>query len=247
MDKIQFIKKYWSHILCFILIVICSIAVTQCENKDSAIGLLVDSRDSAFNKAVYHETENGKLVGQVNTLELSTQELKKHGEKLGIDNESLTKEVGRLNRVVARWEGKVRADGEFTVVIKPDSTPKLDTEINLEIPDVTMDATMNLVSDGTFEYDNGYLSLQGDLDGDSVKVHYQYQTKFSLTAYRKPQGLFKEPQLVADIYFQDPNMKVGEFKGFVISNDKPKFFQKGVVKFVGGFVLGAGLVYAASR
>lgn len=233
-------KKFWREILIVILVIICSASFRQCSvNKDSA-RLGWNATDSAFNVAHYYNNKLGQVVGQVKTHELTIKELQKYGKKMGFENEKLKKQVGNSNRLIAHWKGKAESRGSSIVALT-------DTTVN------TLDGTMDLnegfdtVEAKAFNWSNKYLTLDGiiHLDSNKLALSYIYRVDFELTAYYKRQGLFKKPQLVSDIYFSDPNMRVQEFKGFVVKEPRKKLYQTGLFKVsiaIGsGFLLGKTL------
>lgn len=233
------LKSFWKEILIVILFLVCFSSVRQCSVNKSDGELLVNARDSAFNVAHYYKNKNGELVGQVKTQELTISQYKKYAAQLGFDNKELKKQVGKESRLVAHWKGKAEAKGVILIGLN-------DTTINTLDP--TMDLSgesINIESAKTFEWSNKYLDLRGiiSIDSNQLALKYQYDTDFSITAYYKPQGLFKQPQLVTDIWFEDPNMKVREFKGFVIKEPKKRFIQTGLFKVSVG--IGIGLVAAS--
>lgn len=233
------IKKFFREILIVILAIIVFGSVRQCSVNKSDNTVLLHENDSAFSVAKYYMNKHGQAVGQVKTYELTLEQYKKFGEQLGFENGDLKKQVGKEKRLVAHWKGQAEMKGTAVISLR-------DTTI-----DNTMDASMDL-SGGSiniekakvFEYSNKYLTLNGiiHIDSNQLAIRYQYSSDFSLTAYRKPQGLFKSPQLVADIWFEDPNMKVREFKGFVIQQPKKRFIETGLFKVSVG--IGIGYVLA---
>jgi hypothetical protein len=233
--------KFWREILILILVLVCAFSFRQCSVKNDDNRLLLNSVDSAFSVAHYYKNKNGELVGQVKTQELTIGQYKKYAAQLGFDNKELKKQVGKESRLVAHWRGKAESEGTILIGLN-------DTTIN------TLDPTMDLSGESinielpgleakTFQWGNKYLTLDGiiSLDSNQMAIKYQYDTDFSITAYYKPQGLFKRSQLVTDIWFEDPNMKVQEFKGFVIKEPRKKFFQTGLFKVTVGIGIGYGL------
>jgi len=234
------LKLFWREVLIAVLLLVCFSSVRQCSVNKSDNEVLLNVNDSAFNVAHYYKNKAGELVGQVKTQELTITQYKKFADQLGFDNKELKKQVGKESRLVAHWKGRAEAKGVILIGLK-------DTTINTMDP--TMDLSgesINIESAKTFEWSNKYLDLRGiiDIDSNQLALKYQYDTDFSITAYYKPQGLFKQPQLVTDIWFEDPNMKVQEFKGFVIKEPKKRFVQTGLLKVSVGIVI--GLAAAAS-
>lgn len=174
------------------------------------------------------------MAAQVEAKEVTIKELKKFGGQLGFDKKQLEQQVGRLSNLVAHWKGKVRTSGEVAVI------PLKDTLL-VETMDESLDlSSAEIITVKTFEWSNKYLSLEGiiELDSNQLALKYQYTTDFTLTAYHKRQGLFKQPKLMADISFADPNIRTTEFKGLVVTPPKKTFWQSGVGKMVIGFGVG---------
>jgi len=223
------IKKYWREALIVGLLVACAISVRTCQQNNDTIGILSAKADSSYLEATYYRGKNGELIGQVNTHELTIKDLKDLGDQLGFENKSLKDQVGRLNRLVAHWQGKAGMT---------------DTVYATLYDTVYVDSAGNEVAGRSFKWNNDYLFINGLVMTDNVQLNYLYQVDFSLTAYRKPQrGFWKPPgQLVADIKFSDPKFRVTEFKGFVITEPRKKWYEtKGAAIGFGallGFYLG---------
>jgi hypothetical protein len=241
---VQLLIKFRMEILVVILLIVCASSIRQCSVNADNRDLAINAKDSAFLVAKYYQTKNGELVGQVNTHEMTIGQLKRYGGEMGFRVKELEQQVGNSNRLVAHWRGKANMSGAAVVALSDVNSfdPSMDLSgesINLEMP--------GALNDKQFTWGNNHLQLNGIVDFDSslVKIRYQYSTDFSLTAYRKPQGLFKRPQLVADIWFDDPNMKVREFKGFVIQEPRRRFYQTNLfrvsIALGAGFVLGKAL------
>lgn len=228
--------KYWKNILIVVLALFVFGSVRQCSENASDKVVLLNAMDSAFVVAHYYKTKHGEVIGQVKTHELTIEQYKKYGNQLGFENKKLKEQVGKANRLVAHWMGKVSSTDSIYIVLR-------DTSLN------TMDESMGLNEPETakvFEWSSKHLSLEGiiHLDSNQLALSYKYSSDFSLTAYRKSNGLFKGSQLVADIWFDDPNMRVREFKGFVIQEPKKRFYQTGLFKLSIG--IGIGYVLAKS-
>lgn len=230
------LKKFGRELVIGILLIVCCISFRTCSVKDDDIAVLKNVNDSAFNVAHYYFSKNGELVGQVKTHELTIKQWKKYGAQLGFDVKDLKGQVGRSNRLVAHWKGKAGMKGGTVVIALKDTTiaNSMDDSFDMDAEPVKAKA---------FEWSNKFLSLNGlvDLDSNKLALKYQYETDFSITAYYKAQGLFKKPQLVTDIWFEDDNMKVREFKGFVVKQPKKRFFQRWHVKVGIGIGIGYGL------
>lgn len=229
-----FVLKYFWQILSVVLLIIVCTSVRQCQVGKDDNEVLSHANDSLYNVATYYRSKTGKLEGQVKTHELTVEQFKKYAAKLGFENEDLLKQVGKANRLVAHWKGKVEASGGGVTVLQ-DTVVKTDT--------------IYIESTG-FQWRNDNLSIWGVLEepiaigSSQIRLRYQYEARFTLTAYRKPQGWFKSPQLVADIWFDDENMKVREFSGFVIQEPRKRFIDTGLFKVSVG--IGIGFVAAKS-
>lgn len=220
-------RRYWREIaialLVLLLVVGTGFYIESTTANHNHIAALANGYDSAYNVAKYYENKNEELVGQIKTHELTIESLTKYGEKIGFDNKNLKGKVGNLNRLLAHYQGKATAQGTFTAALKDTLETALDPSFDL-IGGPTNDDPVAAL---TFAWSNNYLTESGEIfDRDSVRVHYQYNVDFSITGYKKPQGLFKPKAIVADIYFSDPAMKVKEFKGFVIKRKEKNFFGR---------------------
>src|SRR5690242_19357441 len=207
----KIILKYWREIVIAVLIIVVLSSVRTCSNKQDDISLLEKSRDSAYYKATYYKNKEGELIGQIKTFEVTNKQLKEYGDQLGFENEGLKKQVGKLTNLVAHYKGKVGMRDTIEVV-------NHDT--------IYSDRSGDLVKGKWFFWSNNFLSLDGVTTDKTTSIAYNYDVSFELTSYRKGKTLFKPGQLVTDIKFNDPNMKVTEFKGFVVTEDKPKFYQR---------------------
>lgn len=232
--------KFWREILIVVLILLFASSVRQCSVNGDDARLMSHIADSSFSVANYYKTKNGELVGQVKTHQITIGQLKKYGEDIGFQINDLTKQVGNANRLVAHWRGKAHMSGSATVALK-DSIVK-----SSDLMDLTTDGTETVTIGKYFAWSNNHLELDGfiSVDSNQISINYKYSTDFTLTAYRKPQGLFKPRQLVADIWFDDPNMKVREFKGFVIQEPRRRFYQTSL--FQVSIAVGAGFLIGRS-
>ncbi len=214
-----------------ILIAILAIAffasVRSCSINEDNTSIALHKADSSFLTAKYYENKNGELIGQVSTHELTIKQYKEYGEQLGFDNQSLKMENKKLKNLVAHWQGEASMRDTFRVTL-------YDT--------VTVRDGKPIPGRG-FNWNNKYLFIDGviDLGLKNITIGYSYDVDFSLTAYRKPQrGFWKPPgQLVADIYFSDPNFKVTTFKGFVVKEEPKRWYQTTGAKIGFGVVGGA--------
>ena len=215
------IKKHWQIILIVLMaIIIYFLFQGRARDKDT-IQTLVHQSDSAFNQVRYYKDKNDRLQAQVNTHEVTLRNFKDYW---ALDSKRLKSQIGNLNKLVGFWKGKAATSGDFKVPIV--KTPTLATnEENTTMHEgiVFKPSEFERYTEG-FNWTNDYLTISGTLLNDSVSISYQYQVNFQLTSYYKKTGLFKK-QLVADINFSDPNLKVTEFTALVIK-PKERFYQK---------------------
>ena len=108
---------------------------------------------------------------------------------------------------------------------------------------ITVIDTVYLTKDGLevnkgFNWSNNFLTLSGGINTttNQLSLDYQYQVAFELVPYYKKSGLFRK-QLVTDVYFSDPNMKVTEFNSVVIK-PKERLYQKTWFKIGVGVLAG---------
>lgn len=216
--------KLISIALNIVLAILVFTSIRSCTINKDTISTLSASYDSAYHKAEYYENKNGELIGQVKTHELTIDQWKDHAEQLGFDKDKLKMDNTKLKNLVAHWQGKAAMKDTI-------KTTLYDTVyVDNGIPTVGR----------AFDWNNKYLFVNGvvDLELKNITIGYQYDVDFSLTAYRKPQrGFWKPPgQLVADIYFSDPNFKVSTFKGFIVKEEPKKWYQ------TTGFKIGVGAI-----
>ncbi len=230
------ILKYWKNILIVILLLVVAGSVKQCKNNQDDTEVLLNSKDSAYHVAQYYRRKNGEIVGQVKTQKITIDQLKEHGDKLGFDNKKLKDQVGNLKNLVAHWKGSASVRDTFKVTLK-------DTVIVSD----TIKYHMKY-----FNWNNKYLTLDGDFAFDTTSnkfgpltIRYNYDVNFELTAYYKkqskffvPKTWFKPKQLVTDIEFKDPNLRVNNFSGLVVTPPRQNFLNSKLGRFVEGAVIG---------
>lgn len=206
------LKKLWREAMIVILLLVCFMAIRGCKVEQQSNAVLRNSYDSAFNEVRQYRTKNGDLVHQVNTLEITSKQLKEDADRLGFERDELKNQVGALNRLVAHWKGK--ADLSDTIIITLRDT-------------VYVDSSGAPLIGKTFDWNNRWMRINGFMDSTHVTLGYSYSVEFALTAYRKrKEGFWKPPgQLVADIKFSDPSIRVTEFRGFVIQEPKKQWYE----------------------
>jgi len=217
--------KYWKEALILILVIIVSISTRTCTKRGDDISLLEQSRDSAYYQVAYYKNREGELIGQVKTFEVTTKQLKEHGDQLGFEVDGLKKQVVNLNRLVAHWQGKATIKDTFY-------TKGVDTVI---VYKDKQEVAMVFTSRPSKFLELDQLYHPSD---KTLSTVYQYDVDFSLTAYRKGKTFFKPGQLVTDIKFNDPQMKVTQFSGFVVKEDRPKLWERKWFIFTTGAVVG---------
>lgn len=204
-------------------------SVKTCKQNVSDKVLLENTLDSTYSVAKYYKNKNGDFVGQVKAQAITIGQLEEYGTELGIDNDRLKKQIGSLSNLVTYWKGRVVASETI-------KTTLIDT--------VYLDAVTGMEVNKSFKWSNKYLFLDGSMNTltNDLSIDYKYNMDFEFTSYYKPRTfrekvLFKPKQLVGDLYMSDPNLRVTEFKGIVIQQQK--FNYKPSLIFGGaGFILG---------
>lgn len=231
----EVVKKYWKAIVAIIIILLIVWGFTFVTNKFATLksqnANLIHSRDSSFLVARQYVNKNGELINQVNTYELKVRDIKEIGEQLGFDKKQLQDQVGNLKNLVAYWKGQASTSGGGVVTLH-DTT--------------YIDSTGQTLNAQKFDdWTNNYLSLSGEYIPTTKKLSFTYKYDlggFDITAYYKKTGFLKSEQLVTDIKFGDPHMKVLQFQGLVIQQPKKKFYQTKAFAFGVGFAGGTYLV-----
>lgn len=222
--------KAWRELTIVILIAISALSVSTCRSKHELNNHLLHVNDSAFKVARIYYNKHGELVQQVFVQELTIRDLKKMAESMGTDKEELKEQVGNLKNLVGYWKGKVGFKGRDSIRFK-DSTRIVEVK-----------GVLDTIDFKTFDWTNGHLSLHEDYypNDDTVALEYKYDIgEFDLTVYRKKKGFLKKKQLVADLKFGDPNMKVSKFEGVLVKEDKKllKWWHWLLIGFGGGIVV----------
>jgi hypothetical protein len=225
-------KKYWKIIVALLLLLLILgaswFANWALKLKDQN-AILHHKADSSFLVAKYFKNKHGELVNEVNTYELTTNDLKKLGSELGFNNKQLKDQVGSLTNLVSYWKGQASTHGGDTV----------------RTHDTTYLWRGQVIAAKHFDWTDKYLTLDGDYFPSTDKFAFKYNYSpggFELTSYRKKVGLFKPKQLVTDIKFGDPNMKVTNFQGLVIKEPRKKFWETKAFAFGLGVLGGSYLV-----
>lgn len=240
------LKKYWSHIVAVLFALLFFFGFQVNDHLSEVNELLLHQNDSAFTVAKHFHDTNGRLVQQVNMYEMDVKSLKKTGDALGFDNSKLKKQVGNLNNLIGYWRGEASASGNGVIEFD-------DLFIPLDSVDLLMvDTTFNwaAVQPKPFNWSDDYLILNGEYYPFDNEISFDYNYiigKFELTAYRKKRTFkqlisFDQKPLVADLRFDNQNVKVSEFQGVVIKESKKGILERPL--FWGGIGLLAGFFIA---
>jgi len=221
---IGILKKYWREIIIGILLIVVVLSTKQCQKQKSDIALLNNIQDSTFNVIREIKGKNGELTSQVNTYEITIDQLKESGDKLGIDNKALKQQIGSLKNLTAYYKAKIELRDTFTIV-------NHDTTF-IEKGDTTRAKA--------FQWSNKYLVIQGFTAPSYTTISYDYHPTFTLTSYYKDKGFLrlKKGQLVSDLKFDDPNMQVREFKAVRITEEPKKWYETKLFYFLTGAAAG---------
>jgi hypothetical protein len=216
---------YWREIIIFALLVFCLTTVRECSNERADKELAIASRDSSYLMANHYINKYGESVNEVKTLEATVDQLQ--DENLGhiIDKDKLKDENINLKHLVFRYKGK--ASKKDTIKISNRDTVYIEKGDTLR--------------GKWFSFDNKWLKLDGITTLDSTRITYNYNVDFTITAYRKFQGLFKPRQLMTNVTFSDPNLVIGEFQGVVVKEPPKKWFETTLAKFLFGVGVGVAI------
>lgn len=178
-----------------------------------------------------YKNKEGKWTAEKGVMELTTEQLKDNADLLGIDNRSLAKQVGRLSRLVTHLDAQLEARGEG-------STELLDSII---VPVDSLGPKRPGIPVKTFSWSNTYLSLDGTVLNNRLDFKYTYNSSFTVTSYNKKEGLFKKPNLVVDVIFDDPGAQTMSMTSIQVKQPPKKFYEKwwfhAGVGFLGGAIL----------
>lgn len=225
--------KYWREILIVLLLTVAALSVKTCSSKEGDIKALTQAKDSIFTALTTYKQKNGELTYQVQTQQLTIDQIKDFGNQLGVDNKKLKDQVGNLNNLVSVLEAKVSVSGSVV-------TKGRDTVI------VTVHDHRDTVKteEKVFNYKTQYLSLYQILNekSDSLRTYYEYDVDFKMVAYWKGKTIFKQGTLVSDLTFSDPNMKVQKFTSMVIKQPEKKWYETTLFKV--GIGVAAGIFIA---
>lgn len=179
-----------------------------------------------------YQNKEGKWVAQKQAMELTADQLKDNADLLGIDNRSLSKQVGRLSRLVNHLDAQLEARGEGSTELR-DSVIVLVDSSGQKRPSIPVK---------TFSWSNTYLSLDGTIMNNRLDFEYTYNSSFTVTSYMKRAGIWKKPNLVVDVIFDDPGAKAMSVTSIKIKQPPKKFYQKWWFHMGVGFLGGAALM-----
>lgn len=231
MKKIS--AKVWYWVILITALVMMVASMYSCSQSVQRESRLLNNVKVSQDSVKLLVDQNHDLVGQVQSISVTVDELKQQGDVLGVDNNRLKQQVGNLNNLVSYYKGKIKS--QDTVVSKG-----RDTTITVVIHG---DTTMQ--REKVFGYSNKYLTLNQlyNPTTDLLTTSYSYMTGFELTVYKRrdhPFNIFSPKRLKADLRLEDPNATLINAKSIVIQNKKSIFdkwwFWTGVGLIGGVFI-----------
>jgi hypothetical protein len=222
------LKKYYREIAIGLLILLLMASVRTCKNKSEEVQLTKNKYDSTYNKAVEYKLDNGQKAFRINTLEASTGELKAENILSATEIKNLRDQVGNLNHLVTLYKGTMNSVSTFAV--KGQDTV---------LVEIVKHDTVRL-HEKRFVWHGKWLTLLSVYNPvtDSLTHRYHYMSDFQIVSYRRGKNLFSRGDLVTDITFSDPSVSVGEFRGVVVKEAPPKWYQTTAFKVLAGVGLG---------
>jgi hypothetical protein len=183
-----------------------------------------------------HRNDKGQWEAEKKSFNLTTEELKKYGQDLNLENVNLKKRVGNLNNLVGHLQGELVASGEGEVqlvIANPNDSIATDSLV-----------IANNFSGHVFDWTNNFLTLHGTLsDTYKLNFNYTYQSGFEVTTYWKRPKMFKRKDLIVNFTSHDPNAQAMNLTSVVVKPDRPKFYDThwfwGGLGVIGGFLLGS--------
>lgn len=223
------LKKYWREILIAVLVLAVALSVKTCNVKAEEAAINRNLADSAFSEVRVYKLKDGTNVAQIKTLEVTSKSLLAETINLMVDKKKLEEQIGNTNRLVTYYQGKIQMD-EFL------NSKGIDTVFT----EITAKKDTIRTAGKAFAWSNKWLTLQEYYypGVDSLKRRYRYDVEFNIISYRKGKTLFKPGQLVTDVTFADPAIKVKEFKGLVVTEPPKTFLEKVLGSRVGAVVVG---------
>lgn len=223
--------NHWKNIILILLVAVCILNMHSCGKRGEDYKSLENAYDISRDSTKYYKDDNGDLVAQRTTQNLTIQELKKHGDELGFDKKALKKQVGNLNRLVSNLKGEISVKDR--IISQVTNSTETDTTI---VGGDTLYIEKDVLN---FSHEGKYLQYQGKIIGSELTFDYNYNVVFDQTTYWEPAGLFKPLRLVTDFKIEDPNAKAVKLNSVVIRPPRKKFYQTTGFKIGVGFLGGA--------
>jgi hypothetical protein len=210
-----------------IILIISFVGFREWKNNKTQKGLQTMIEVLNDSTQIYKNKEN-KWESEKKSFNITTAELRKHGQELGFENAGLRKQVGNLKNLVSRLEGDLEIAGEGSIVFSPPDTVYLEGD--------------TVYVGQEFNWTNNYLTLNGTLsNSQELDFNYKYNSTFKITTYWKKPGMFKRKDLVVNFTMSDPNAYTTSLNNVVIKPDPPKFYETrlfwGGVGFLGGLIV----------
>jgi hypothetical protein len=235
MTKIFFIlENFWREILILLLFVVCFISIRSCKTQQNLAQLNAHGADSAYHYATDVTLKNGEHIFRIKTLEATVHELRGGAVLSVMEISKLKEDKIEIANLSAIYRGQVEAQGNINIKGKD------------SIVYVTIGGELNPSTLKVFDYRGNWLSLREVYNplNDSLSHKYLYRVEFSLTSYRKSQGLFKPSILLADISFTDPSLRIGEFQAVKVVEAPKRFYETRAFAIGIGFI---GGVYVSTK
>lgn len=190
----KFLKAYWENILIVLLGLALILSLRTCSNKNDRISFLEYQADSTKFVIAEEVDKNGRLQSKILVQQVTLNQYKENWEA---ESKEFKRQIGNLKNMVGYWKGKITFSDTVEIVLR-------DT--------VYLDGSTTRL----FDWNNGYLELTGEVFPSTVDLKYLYTVDFTLVPY------YKGKDLLTDIHFTDPHLKVREFKGLYIAPKQPR-------------------------
>lgn len=200
----------------------------------TSLGRLSTAMEIKDDSVRYLEGKNGELISERSSQQFTIDELKSHGESLGVEMDALEDQVGNLKNIISHLSGELEAAnsgsttlGDGIVIVHNDEGQPVDS-----------------VKVKKLDWTDNYLTLNGTYFPHNSKFDftYKYKVKFTSTVFYKKDGMFKDKYPVVQLKFDDPNAKLNEADNLIIIPPEKKFYQRpifwGGVGLLGGLLLG---------
>lgn len=228
-----FVKKYWKELaILVLLLLIIALGYLAWERINTLQRRVSESdhlADSAWQAVKYYKDKSGKAVAQINTLNLTVNDLTALGQRLGTNVQALKQQIGSMSNLIVYYKGQAGFKGRDTVKVHDTTFVDLNTGKKLDAE--------------TAFWTNGYLSLNTSYFPATKQFLHDYKYDiggFELTAYRKPTGFLGlgKGKVLSDLKFGDQNMRVTKFEGYhVVEGPTPLLKTRGF-----SFGLGAAVM-----